>query len=240
MKNVTAGTVNSVTKLASSVARNLDRLTLDEEHIQRTESMRRLRPQGLAEGLTYGLTGLGISILGAIGGIARHTLNAKSPGQIVAGVGKGIVGVLAKPISGAAELVALTGQGVLHTVGFNEMPHQRMATTEKNVFTHPSNSTILKLLPEALASDQILFAHEAVIMVASNDSVLKKVMLYMTSTVFAFLENDKPSMSAVVQLDKIEAKTDDYDPTILRIYIQDTDKNGEVSFTLFLFIIICF
>lgn len=230
MKNITAGTVNSVTKLASSVARNLDRLTLDDEHIQRTEALRRVRPQGLAEGLTYGLTGLGISILGAIGGIARHALNANSPAQIITGVGKGIVGVLAKPISGAAELVALTGQGVLHTVGFNEMPKQRYDLAAKNVFVHPSNSTILKLLPEALASDQILFAHEAIMTnIGSNDNHIKKVMLYMTSTVFAILEAEKPTMSAVVQLDKIEAKIDEDDSTVLRVFVQDGEKNGEVS-----------
>lgn len=50
MKHLTAGTLQSVTKLASSVARNLDRLTLDEEHQKRTEEQRRQRPQGVAEG----------------------------------------------------------------------------------------------------------------------------------------------------------------------------------------------
>lgn len=50
MKHITAGTLQSVTKLASSVARNLDRLTLDEEHLKRTEEQRRHRPQGLAQG----------------------------------------------------------------------------------------------------------------------------------------------------------------------------------------------
>lgn len=50
MKHVTAGTLQSVTKLASSVARNLDRLTLDEEHLKRTEEQRRQKPQGLAQG----------------------------------------------------------------------------------------------------------------------------------------------------------------------------------------------
>lgn len=50
MKHLTAGTLQSVTKLASSVARNLDRLTLDEEHQKRTKEQRRQRPQGVAEG----------------------------------------------------------------------------------------------------------------------------------------------------------------------------------------------
>lgn len=53
-----------MTKLASSVARNLDRLTLDEEHLQRQEEARRMRPQGMAQGLYQGLTGFGMSILG--------------------------------------------------------------------------------------------------------------------------------------------------------------------------------
>ena len=64
MHNIFLGTVNSVTKLASSVARNLDRLTLDEEHLQRQEESRRVRPQGMAQGLYQGLTGFGMSLLG--------------------------------------------------------------------------------------------------------------------------------------------------------------------------------
>lgn len=59
-----SGTLTSVTKMASSVARNLDRLTLDAEHLERTEELRRVRPQGVTEGLLQGLTGLGISVLG--------------------------------------------------------------------------------------------------------------------------------------------------------------------------------
>lgn len=50
MRHVTSGTLESVTKLASSVARNLDRFSLDEEHVRRTEEQRRLIPQGLTQG----------------------------------------------------------------------------------------------------------------------------------------------------------------------------------------------
>lgn len=117
MKHITAGTLQSVTKLASSVARNLDRLTLDEEHLRRTEEQRRQRPQGLAQGFLQGLTGLGISLLGAVGGIAHHPIQSvmvdgASPRGLAAGVGLGLVGVITKPLSGAADLVALTGQGI--------------------------------------------------------------------------------------------------------------------------------
>lgn len=38
------------------------------------------------------------------------------------GVGLGLVGVVTKPLSGAAELVALTGQGLLQGAGWNSLP----------------------------------------------------------------------------------------------------------------------
>lgn len=100
-------------------------MTLDDEHLERTEAMRRVRPMGITHGLSQGLTGFGINLLGAVSGIARHALEAKSSVEVFTGLGKGIIGVVAKPISGAAELLALTGQGVLQTVGFNAMPLPR-------------------------------------------------------------------------------------------------------------------
>ncbi|XP_054006239.1 intermembrane lipid transfer protein VPS13B isoform X1 [Hylaeus anthracinus] len=130
MRHVTAGTLNSVTKLASSVARNLDRLTLDEEHLQRQEESRRMRPQGMAQGLYQGLSGLGMSVLAAVAGIAHHPLQQVWSGEmttksLVTGVGLGLVGVVTKPLSGAAELVALTGQGLLQGAGWNSLPSPR-------------------------------------------------------------------------------------------------------------------
>lgn len=96
-RNVTTGTINSVTKLANSVARNLDHLTLDNEHIYlKTDALRRSRPQGFKDGLQLGLTGFGINILGAIGGLAHHPLQAKSAKDLVTGTGKGILGLFTK------------------------------------------------------------------------------------------------------------------------------------------------
>ena len=56
-------------------------------------------------------------MLGALGGLAHHPLQSlmeqgtMSPRSLALGLTKGIVGVVAKPISGAADLVAHTGQG---------------------------------------------------------------------------------------------------------------------------------
>lgn len=54
----------SLTNLASSVARNMERLSLDEDHARRSEASRRDHPAGLVQGLTQGLSAFGISILG--------------------------------------------------------------------------------------------------------------------------------------------------------------------------------
>jgi len=56
--------LKSVTNFASSVSRNMDRLSLDGSHQRRQEESRRHRPEGVGEGLVQGLTGLGISVLG--------------------------------------------------------------------------------------------------------------------------------------------------------------------------------
>lgn len=58
-------------------------------------------------------------MLGAIGGVAHHPLQfmmteGVSPISLVTGVGLGLVGIVTKPLSGAAELVALTGQGKIY------------------------------------------------------------------------------------------------------------------------------
>ena len=60
----TPGMMTSVTNFASSVSRNMDRLSLDSSHQQRQEETRRQRPQGLSSGLQQGLTGFGLSVLG--------------------------------------------------------------------------------------------------------------------------------------------------------------------------------
>ncbi|XP_018414838.1 PREDICTED: vacuolar protein sorting-associated protein 13B isoform X3 [Nanorana parkeri] len=137
VKHISKGTLTSLTNLATSLARNMDRLSLDEEHYNRQEEWRRQLPDNLGEGLKQGLSRLGISLLGAIAGIvdqpmqnfqktseAQASAGHKAKG-VISGVGKGIVGVFTKPIGGAAELVSQTGYGILHGAGLSQLPKQR-------------------------------------------------------------------------------------------------------------------
>ena len=62
--NFCPGTLTSITNFASSVSRNMERLSFDVDHIQRSEVLRRHKPSHVSEGLKNGLSGLGLSILG--------------------------------------------------------------------------------------------------------------------------------------------------------------------------------
>jgi len=61
--------------------------------------------------------------VGAIGGMAHHPIQAvmeegASPLGIVTGIGKGLFGVVTKPVGATVELVAMTGQGLLQEAGW--------------------------------------------------------------------------------------------------------------------------
>ncbi|XP_017140957.1 vacuolar protein sorting-associated protein 13B isoform X2 [Drosophila miranda] len=231
LRNVTAGTVNSVTKLAGSVARNLDRLTLDAEHIELTEARRRARPQGFADGLTQGLTGLGISLLGAVGGLAHHTLEARSSVGVIAGLTKGIVGAFTKPISGAAEMLALTGQGVLHTVGFNAMPQQVEPSVSRNMALHPGSYRIWSNLPEELRRAQILFFCEITLLARDQ---LRPALLFLTTSVLAIMESDNDNLTFASAVSKVAVAEDRDDPTKFYLSLkpeQMEDFEGQINYT---------
>ncbi|XP_065088861.1 intermembrane lipid transfer protein VPS13B [Ochlerotatus camptorhynchus] len=214
VRNITAGTVNSVTKLATSVARNLDRLTLDNEHVQRTDALRRRRPQGMTEGFTQGLTGLGISILGAVGGLAHHPLQARSPMDVVTGVGKGIVGAFTKPISGAAELVALTGQGMLHSVGYNTMPTPKYFQQPLQRQEPIPYKTLWD--PQALCDGSLMFTIHATF---AGRSQYKLVVVGIYLKTFVLLDVDNSQLLEVLDLKTVYPSVDATDPTqvLLRI-----------------------
>lgn len=58
------GAITSVTNFASSLSRNMDKLSLDAEHTVRQEAGRKHKPDRLVTGLRHGLVGFGVSLLG--------------------------------------------------------------------------------------------------------------------------------------------------------------------------------
>ncbi|XP_039314180.1 vacuolar protein sorting-associated protein 13B [Solenopsis invicta] len=228
MKHVTAGTVNSVTKLASSVARNLDRLTLDEEHLQRQEESRRMRPQGMAQGLYQGLTGLGMSLLAAVAGLAHHPLQQVWSGEattksLVTGVGLGLVGVVTKPLSGAAELVALTGQGLLQGAGWNSLPTPRQRPIVQ--YTTGNNSTSVRYTWRL--SSLLDHSHDSILHVTSADYVIhqgsnRAVTLVLTRQALLLVNLAEDSVERIFSLKDLTSVDHITESTMLCLYCPPT------------------
>jgi vacuolar protein sorting-associated protein 13B len=187
--------------LATSVARNLDRLTLDNEHIHyKTDASRRHPPVGLTDGLGKGLTGLGISLMSAVGGLAQHPMQAHSPFEVFTGFGKGIVGVLTKPISGAAEFVALTDQGVFQSVGYNILPHP--VTKSERFSTKSSHPIVFQQLPQFIHSNMILFSCLSTYL---KKNERKNCLLILLTNFLIVADLDLDQICEVILLEKILA-----------------------------------
>ncbi|KAJ8013405.1 hypothetical protein DPEC_G00052920 [Dallia pectoralis] len=176
VKHISKGTLTSITNLATSLARNMDRLSLDEEHYTRQEEWRRHLPESLGDGLRQGLSRLGLSLLGAIAGIVdqpmqnfqrgselQSSAGSKAKG-VISGVGKGIVGVFTKPIGGAAELVSQTGYGILHGAGLWQLPKQLYLPTDEEASLSPNSPVkyVWKML-QSLGRPEVHMALEVVI-----------------------------------------------------------------------------
>ncbi|KAM4581445.1 intermembrane lipid transfer protein VPS13B isoform 3-T3 [Odontesthes bonariensis] len=181
VKHISKGTLTSITNLATSLARNMDRLSLDEEHYTRQEEWRRQLPESLGDGLRQGLSRLGISLLGAIAGIVdqpmqnfqrnwemQSSAGSKAKG-VISGVGKGIVGVFTKPIGGAAELVSQTGYGILHGAGLWQLPKQLYRPTEeKSALASNSHLKYVWKMLQSLGRPELHMALEVTIVSGSG------------------------------------------------------------------------
>ncbi|XP_041987845.1 vacuolar protein sorting-associated protein 13B isoform X2 [Aricia agestis] len=124
-----AALLKSLSACAGSLARNLDLLAGDEEHARRAAAARRRPPPSLMAGLVTGVTNFAINILGAVGGLAHHPLVGVAVGESAgaAGLRRGLLGALAKPLSATADLVAYAGQGLLAQTGWDPVPQPRFA-----------------------------------------------------------------------------------------------------------------
>uniref|UniRef100_A0A4W3GSR1 Vacuolar protein sorting 13 homolog B n=1 Tax=Callorhinchus milii TaxID=7868 RepID=A0A4W3GSR1_CALMI len=215
VKHISKGTLTSITNLATSLARNMDRLSLDEEHYNRQEEWRRQLPDSLGEGLRQGLSRLGISLLGAIAGIIDQPMQnfqRTSEGQVsagrkakdvISGVGKGIVGVFTKPIGGAAELVSQTGYGILHGAGLSQLPKQRFHPAEQLADQAPNSHVkyVWKML-QSLGRPEVFMALDVVIV--SNSGQEHQGCLLLTSDVLFVVSVSEDTQQQAFPVTEIE------------------------------------
>ena len=146
------GTLTSLTTFANSIARNMDRLAMDSEYATRNEETCRHIPAGMTSGLLQGLELFSLSLLGAIAGLAEQPLTSfrnradteATTTTVLSGFGKGLVGMVVKPVSGVAQLISQTGRGILYGTGLINIPHRRRRPLEQDARIN-TNISYLKL-----------------------------------------------------------------------------------------------
>ncbi len=129
LQNCSSGVLSSVTNLATSLSRNMEQLSMDPDHASYQEQIRRQASvPKFSSGVRSGVSSFGLSLVSAVAGIVDQPMQSYQQMEedsstlgatrsILAGVGKGILGVVTKPMGGAMELVSKTGQGIMHGTG---------------------------------------------------------------------------------------------------------------------------
>lgn len=243
VKHISKGTLTSITNLATSLARNMDRLSLDEEHYNRQEEWRRQLPESLGEGLRQGLSRLGISLLGAIAGIvdqpmqnfqktseAQASAGHKAKG-VISGVGKGIMGVFTKPIGGAAELVSQTGYGILHGAGLSQLPKQRYQPSDLHADQAPNSHVkyVWKML-QSLGRPEVHMALEVVLVRGSGQE--HEGCLLLTSDVLFVVSVSEDTQQQAFPVTEIDCAQDHEQSGLLVVQLKqprvacDTEVDG--------------
>ena len=126
LRQFSSGALTSITNLASSIARNMERLSMDQDHMSYQDQQRRERPAThFTAGFTSGVSSFGVSLMSAVAGLVEQPMqsvqhmeeSAGTTTTLLKGVGKGLLGVVTKPVGGAMDLVSKTGQGIMHGTG---------------------------------------------------------------------------------------------------------------------------
>ncbi|XP_012498983.1 PREDICTED: vacuolar protein sorting-associated protein 13B [Propithecus coquereli] len=231
VRHISKGTLTSITNLATSLARNMDRLSLDEEHYNRQEEWRRQLPESLGDGLRQGLSRLGISLLGAIAGIvdqpmqnfqktseAQASAGHKAKG-VISGVGKGIMGVFTKPIGGAAELVSQAGYGILHGAGLSQLPKQRYQPSDLHADQAPNSHVkyVWKML-QSLGRPEVHMALDVVLVRGSGQE--HEGCLLLTSEVLFVVSISEDTQQQAFPVTEIDCAQDSKQSHLLTVQLK--------------------
>lgn len=132
---------------------------------------------------------------------------------------------MTKPISGAAELLALTGQGVLHTVGFNAMPIPRLITTSNECNAAMCLTKVAwKILSKIDYNDSVLSVAFATIQ--EKDKFSDVTVAITTKLILLILDSDH-ELATILPISRTKAIIDRNDSTRL-ILANKIDDEGQL------------
>lgn len=204
------------------------------DHLQRAEEARRQRPSGMVSQIAHGFTNFGISILGAVGGLAQQPLQSVvtegvSPASVAAGFGKGLMGIITKPIGGAAELVSVTGNAILQETGWKALPNPRCTPVFHHIFNTDNASLKYswKFIPELVHLNTNVLCDTEATMISVNGEYLA-VALILTLNELILVNTDEDITQRVISLKDLEPVANSSDPTLLSFDFVKTTVNDNV------------
>jgi hypothetical protein len=109
LKNSVIGISGSIGNITNSIGTGASQLSWDSDYIRKREAAKREQPKHILDGLHKGAKELGSSILSGFSGVIHQPTHSSS---IIAGVGKGLMGLAIKPAVGFADLATRTAQGI--------------------------------------------------------------------------------------------------------------------------------
>ncbi|XP_068165987.1 intermembrane lipid transfer protein VPS13A [Antennarius striatus] len=109
------GIAGAASRITGAMAKGVAAITMDEEYQQKRRETMNRQPSGLKEGLTRGGKGLVSGFVSGITGIVTKPIKgAQKEGAagFFKGVGKGLVGAIARPTGGIIDMASSTFQGI--------------------------------------------------------------------------------------------------------------------------------
>nr|XP_003407426.1 LOW QUALITY PROTEIN: vacuolar protein sorting-associated protein 13A [Loxodonta africana] len=109
------GLAGAASRITSAMAKGVAAMTMDEDYQQKRREAMNKQPAGLREGITRGGKGLVSGFVSGITGIVTKPIKgAQKEGAagFFKGVGKGLVGAMARPTGGIIDMASSTFQGI--------------------------------------------------------------------------------------------------------------------------------
>lgn len=176
--HTTAAVLTSLSGFSYSISHTVDQLTLPSEQLKKRHYT---RPTHLSSALADGLGSLGSSVVGAAAGVITTPIaiyNERKQqgletrlGDVVGGVGMGLVGIVARPMGGVASLVSMATDGILYGSGMGDdrlLPLDDVAASRFDARPNEILRYKLKVLSDVVGD--VVYAHG--IWVAPSKSVL--------------------------------------------------------------------
>uniref|UniRef100_A0A8D2NBI0 Vacuolar protein sorting 13 homolog A n=1 Tax=Zonotrichia albicollis TaxID=44394 RepID=A0A8D2NBI0_ZONAL len=107
------GLAGAASRITGAMAKGVAAITMDEDYQQKRREAMNKQPTGLREGITRGGKGLGF-VSGITGIVTKPIRGAQEEGAagFFKGVGKGLVGAVARPTGGIIDMASSTFQGI--------------------------------------------------------------------------------------------------------------------------------